>query len=325
LYFIKICGILYSVSKNLQNQILFLQEEFMKKLLALAIITVMIFALAIPAMAYNITITAPKGTPVIDGVKDDAYGDFINFDYIDNSDGAGGKIAVAWDDDNIYCFVEVYDTTPFHDNATDWQTDNVEFFFDWNNHKAEGDITNHDEPFWQARIHSAPGENEYGITAHANNVWYPDNGFDAIKFVIVPIGAADLSGGYIIEAAFPRSAVEGGMTLTEGKVLGFDATISDAHDDDERYSTGFFFNHSDYDMPSDMWTNPSALKALLVLGAAKAPAAVVDDPPAPADDVVVDVPAVQPPAAKTGDSMIMLIVLVTALAGAFVITKRIKN
>jgi len=297
----------------------------MKKFLAIVLFAAMIFALAIPVMAdHQIAITAPKGTPVLDGVKDDVYSDWVAIGYAEQPDGATGKIAVAWDDNNIYCIVEVYDTTPFHDNGTNWMTDNVEIFFDWNNHKADTEITNDDEPFWQVRIHSAPGENGFNKTGHNNNQWSntdaDDEGhlFEDIKFVIVGInGKADLSDGYIIEASFPKE-----VALSEGKVLGFDATISDAHDDDERYSTGFFFNADDYDMPNDMWTNPSALKALLTLGAAPAAGGndnAGGDEEVGGGDVVVDVVP-----AKTGDSAIMLFVLV-AMAGAVVFTKRAKN
>jgi len=296
----------------------------MKKILAFVLCAILLSLAAMPVMASNLTITAPKGTVTIDGVKDAVYSDWFDFKYIEQDDGAGGKIAVAWDDDNIYCIVEVYDTTPFHDNGTDWQTDNVEFFFDWNNHEAEGDITNEDEPFWQARIHTAPGENDYGITAHANNRWNPED-FESIKFVVVPIGAADLSGGYIIEAAFPRSAVEGGMVLTEGKVLGFDATISDAHDDDSRYSTGFLYNHDDYDMPSDMWTNPAALKALLVLGPAAAapePDPTPDPEPAPTPNPGTVAPS---PAPTTGDAGIITLAAALIIAAAGVVILRRKT
>jgi len=310
----------------------------MKKTLAILVLIAMLSVLmAIPVTAMPpLAFTAPKGTPAnIDGVKDDVYSDFINFGFVEKDDAAGGKLAIAWDDNYIYCYVEVYDKTPFHDNGTNWQTDNVEFFFDWNNHKAEGDISNEDEPFWQARIHSAPGENDYGITGHSNGQW--DNSADwydgddlKIKFVVVGInGKADLSDGYIIEAAFPKA-----VPLTEGKVLGFDATISDAINDDERYSTGFFYDHGEYDMPSDMWTNPSALKVLLTLGAAKAAAPEPTEPAAPevdenamgggdvpAPDVIAPPPPVISP--KTGDPMIIIALgSILSAAGVVLFRKR---
>ena len=305
----------------------------MKKLLAILLVA-MLFTLPVMAIP-PLEITAPKGTPAaIDGVKDDVYSDFYDFKYVEQAaDGAGGKIAVAWDDNYIYCYVEVYDKTPFHDNTTDWQTDNVEFFFDWNNHKAESDITNEGEPFWQARIHSAPGVNDYGVTAHSNGRWYKDaDWYDGdnllIKFVVVGInGKADLSDGYIIEAAFPKA-----VALTEGKVLGFDATVGDAHDDTSRYSTAMFYNGEDYGMPSDMWTNPSALKALMTLGAAKAAAATEAPteaaPVAPADGgaaAVTPVAPAQPTAPITGDAGIITIAIVMMIAAACIVIFRRKS
>jgi len=297
----------------------------MKKILALVMCAALLFVLAIPAMAAPITITAPKGTPTINGTfEPDVYSDFVNIDFVDNADGgATGKAATAWDDDNIYVYVEVYDTTPHHDNETNWQTDNVEFFFDWNNHKADY-IQNDDEPFWQARIHSAPGINDYGITGHANERWDPED-FEAINFVVVPLSGSDLTNGYIIEAAFPRSAVEGGMTLTEGKVIGFDITISDAHTDFDRHSTAFFFDHDAAGMESNMWQNPSALKVLLVLGAAPAPAVVEPEEELGAgggDPADIPAPVVAAPAPQTADPVTLIVLGSLISAAGVVIAKK---
>ena len=297
----------------------------MKKVLALVLCALLLSVIAMPALAqHQITITAPKGTPAaIDGVLDDVYSDFIALDFVNNPNGANGKAAVAWDDDNLYFYVMANDTTPFHDNETDWQTDNVEFFVDWNNNRGFS-IDNDDEPFWQARIHSKPGINDFGITAHANGRWNPED-FHAINYVVVPQSGSDLTNGYIIEAAFPKSAVEGGMTLTEGKILGFDITISDAHDDFDRYSTAFFFDHGEHGMGDDMWQNPEVLKALLVLGAApaapvveEAPAATPDEAPAPAP-----AQAAPAPAPRTADP-ITLIALgsIISAAGIAIARKR---
>ena len=252
----------------------------MRKVLAFVLCVVLLSALAVfPAAAERqVTITAYRGTPTINGTfQPDIYSSFYYLEHTGQPDGADGRIAFAWDDDYLYFFIEVNDTTPFHDNETNWQTDNVEFFIDWNNNRGF-DIHNDDEPFWQARIHSAPGINNFGVTGHANERWDPPE-FDDIRFVVVPLSGDDLSNGYIIEAAFPRNSVEGGITLYEGMVIGFDVTIGDAWDDTDRHSSAYFFNHDDYGMPSNMWQNPEALKALLVLGSAPA-AAVELAPPA---------------------------------------------
>jgi endo-1,4-beta-xylanase len=306
----------------------------MRKILALVMCVALLSALAIPAMAAPITITAPKGTPTINGTfEPDVYSDFTNVDFVDNAEGgATGKAAVAWDDDNIYVYIEVNDTTPHHDNDTNWQTDNVEFFFDWANAKYEGNSGDDGgSPFWQARIHSAPGINDYGITGHANFDWDPAI-FERINFVVVPLSGSDLSNGYIIEAAFPRGEIEGGFTFAEGIVIGFDITISDAHNDFERHSTAFFFDHDEAGMESNMWENPSALKALLVLGAAPAPV-VVYEPEAdlgtgggePAPVVAPPVTPVAPVAAPQTADPITLIALASLVSAAgIVIAKKRK-
>jgi len=246
----------------------------MKKILAFGIVIAMMFALAISATAAPITITAPKGTPAVDGVFDaGVYGDWTALGFVGSGPdpidgGADGRVAAAWDDEWIYVFVEANDPTPFSDNSTNWQTDNVEFFFDWNNYKGET-IDNDDNPFWQARIHRAPGAEEFSRTGHANGDWQneqpnDDHPFYHIRYAIVESGSS-----YTIEAAFPRSAIEGGFTFAEGTVIGFDVTLSDAQDNDDRYSTAFFYASED----DQMWQNPSHLKALLVLGAAAPPPA----------------------------------------------------
>jgi LPXTG-motif cell wall-anchored protein len=301
----------------------------MKKTLALVLCIAMLSILAImPVMAEQHTaITAPKGTPTIDGVKDDVYSDWVKLAFVEKDDAAGGQIAVAWDDSYIYCIIEVYDKTPFHDNTTNWQTDNVEFFIDWNNHKGES-IDNDDEPYWQARIHSAPGEHDYGVTGHSNGAWdntaeWYDGDNLKVKFVVVGInGKADLSDGYIIEAAFPKA-----VALAEGKVLGFDAAIGDAVDNDARYSSAFFFSHDEADMPANMWENPSALKALLTLGAAKAAAVVEPEVEAPVVGITPEVPVVtpespKPTAPKTGDPMVVIIALGSILSAAGVVVSK---
>jgi len=96
----------------------------MKKFVAFAVCMVLIATLAVmPVAAHRITVTAPLGTPTINGTfEPDVYGDFYDFNHISNDDnpgvGAGGRIALAWDNDYIYAFVEVTDTTPNHDLDT---------------------------------------------------------------------------------------------------------------------------------------------------------------------------------------------------------------
>ena len=299
----------------------------MKKILAFALCAVLLSALAVPVMAQQISITAPKGTPsAINGTfEPDVYSDWFVFAHSDGDNIAGGRIAFAWDDDHLYFFVEVNDTTPHHDNPTDWQTDNVEFFIDWNNHRGTG-IQNDGQPFWQARIHSAPGVNNFSVTGHANERWTPPD-FQAINHVVVPLSGNNLNNGYIIEAAFPRSAVEGGMTLTEGMVLGFGAAIGDAHNDSERAGTSTLIDAASYGMETNMWQNPSALQALLTLGAAPAPPPpLAADEPAPAGADPTPTPQAQTPATapRTFDPVALAALGALAAGAGVVIAKKRK-
>ena len=296
----------------------------MKKFLALGIVVAMVFALAVPAMAQPITITAPKGTPSIDGTFDEGvYGDWAALGFVGSGPeaidgGADGRVATAWDDEWIYVFVEANDPTPFSDNDTNWQTDNVEFFFDWKNFKGDT-IDNDDNPFWQARIHRAPGQAEFDRTGHANGDWQndqpsPDHPFYHIKYTVV-----ERSGGYSIEAAFPKSAIEGGFTFAEGITIGFDVTLSDAQDNDDRYSTAFFYSSED----DQMWQNPSHLKALLVLGAAPAaPEVPADDNAAGGGEAADAVTPLPPRAPKTGDAGTIALIALMAIAAAGIVVLR---
>ena len=78
-----------------------------------------------------------------------------------------------------------------------------------------------------------------------NERWDPPE-FDKIKYVIIPLSGSDLSNGYIIEAAFPRSIIEGGFTFAEGINIGFEITIGDNQHDTGRTSAAFFYNWNDY-------------------------------------------------------------------------------
>ena len=70
----------------------------MKKILALVLCIAILSVLAATSvMASNLTLTAPKTTITIDGVKDDGYSDFYDIAFLEGN-GATGKIAVAWDD-----------------------------------------------------------------------------------------------------------------------------------------------------------------------------------------------------------------------------------
>ena len=306
----------------------------MKKLLALALITVMMFALAIPALAYDnplsdnmVTLpTAPKADIVIDGVRDDGYGDMFEVNSFRGDPGASGKVWAAWNEKGVFYYVEVNDTTPNHEHGNSYERDCIEFFIDWN--ATHGDTLSNDDDIWQVRIASAPNEDGQWETCGQIGGGSDETLVAGTDFVIKPLVGGDLKGGYIMEVCLPVSLSEGNSIkpLAEGREILVDFQVADNQEDSGRTSQAFLVG--DDDEVDNQWQWPYAFRGILNLGPAKA-APVVDVPEVPepdGGDVVVDVPVVAPPpAAKTGDSMIMLIVLVAALAGAFVITKRVKN
>jgi len=297
----------------------------MKKILAIALCIAMLSILMVlPVMAAPVQITAPKGTPGIDGVKDDCYGDFVEVKAMRNDNpGATGKVCAAWDENYVYYYMEVYDKTPNHSNGTDYQTDAVEFFLDWLNAKEEDSADG--SPYHQIRVHSGfgAGDEGYTVTGAANKQWGNMDFIENLKHIVVPINGS-MNNGYIIEIAISVKDVEGGMKLAEGVNIAIDFQIADNQTGDGRDSQAFIAENDDND---SQWTNPSACGGVLVLAAAKAAPVVVEDVPADVPAVVDDAPAVvapppvaKPASPKTGDAGI--IILVAIMAAGFVVFRK---
>ena len=299
----------------------------MKKLLAFAICLTMMVMLAIPAMAYT-NLTAPKITMNLDGVKDDGYaGPFDLNNYQDGMEGgATGQVWIAWDDNYLYFYFDVKDDTPNHDHNNDYEGDCAELFFDWYN-AADDDTSDIAHPYWQYRLCSAPNpskdDNQFfnGINQAAGEDgtgWSVEEHVASQNANTVVNLRAD---GYTIETRVEYKKF--GVNVKEGDVIAIDFMIGD-NTGDGRTSCAFLDAEHN---TNEQWQWPYEVGGKLTLGAA--PAAPVDDTPPPAnDDGGDEVAVVAPPpkpAPKVGDSAIMIIVLVTALAGAFVVTKRVKN
>ena len=294
----------------------------MKKFLTLALCMTMMVALALPAMAATIDINAPKATIVIDANRDDAYGEPVDISAQRESDGpsAPGTGWVAWDDNNLYFYVEVKDTTPNYNHANPWETDSVEIFIDWNSTGGD-DIANDGNPYWQIRIHAAPNAELDGeqISGGGNFV---DMGGDYAK---LPYAARIFDGGYAIEGAMPVALAPGSKPLTEGATIKIGFQINDNQEDAGRTSMSFIMSDED---TGNEWQWPHALRGVLKLGPAPAPP-VVDEPAADVPEAAPDTPApTEPPPAPapapapaTGDSA-AIAVLIMALAGAFIAARR---
>ena len=299
----------------------------MKKILALALCLALLFVLAVPVMANEINLpVSPKLTVNIDGVRDDGYSEPYVIDSFRGDSGATGIVWSAWDDNYIYYYIEVKDTTPNHEHANSYERDNVEFFIDWTN--ARGDDTYNDgKPYWQIRVMSAPNEDSVAIEGNGN---FGDMGgdVDKIKFIVVPLSGNNLNGGYIIEIAMPLSEAEG-AALREGQTVFVDFQVGDNQEDAGRTSQAFL-KGDDPDV-DNQWQWPHSVRGILTLGAAPAPA-VAEEPeiPAAGGGDPVDIPAAiaaDPapitPAPQTNDAFMLFAILAVAAIGAMLVTRKV--
>ncbi len=138
----------------------------MKKLLSLLIALVLV-SVMIPAMtasaAYDMTYTAPKGTPTVDGEIDELWSK-AEWTLVDkphdgtNSSDSQLRIKMMWDEDHIYFLAEVYDT------SLNNSEDIVEIYLDLNNDKSStyGDDDSH------TRFKVAGGVASNGANAQLN-------------------------------------------------------------------------------------------------------------------------------------------------------------
>jgi len=292
----------------------------MKKLLALVLFAVMIFALATPVMAINVT--APKVTINLDGVKDDAYAGPFDIKYFNSEEGATGQFWTAWDDNYLYFYFDIVDKTPNHEHANIYERDCIELFIDWTNSRDD-DTSEEAHPYWQLRYCSAPNEDGKQFSLNIN---WAALGWDDHEEEVNVAGNAVVNlnaNGYTIEARVPYK--QNGINLAEGAVVGFDVMIGDNQEDSGRTSMTFI----DPDFTSNnQYANPSELGGQLTLGAAPAAPVVVEEaaPAAAVEEAPVAAPVAPVAVAPTtGDSAIMFIVLAAVLAGTFVMTKRVSR
>ena len=301
----------------------------MKKILALGIAIAMLFIMAIPATAVNmINYTAPSGTPALDGVKDNFYGEWIPINTIHSFDGtetgATGKFAFAWDATAIYIIAEVVDTTPNHEHNDAHQRDSVEVFFDWYNTGVHAETG--EGPFWLIRLASDPDRaGEEGVTGFTNN--YEGSGMNwgnnpanmGATRATAPLNGS-YNNGYIVEAKIPIAEVEGGMVLAEGVQIRFCLAIND--NQGEGRATGAYPAHVEAD---GSWNNAENHGYIMTLAAA--PAAGGDTGGGGNEDVVVVTP---PPANNgvsnpvVGDSALVMIMLIALLGAAVITIKKVK-
>lgn len=108
----------------------------MKKIMTLGLALTLVAAMAVTASAKQ-SYEAANATPVIDGQKDDAYtvATEIVLDHelaaMADSGFATGLAYTAWDNDNLYVFIEVTDPVISTEKAEAvWQSDSIEAYLD---------------------------------------------------------------------------------------------------------------------------------------------------------------------------------------------------
>jgi len=304
----------------------------MKKVLALVLVSALMFALAIPAAANEILLpAAPKADIIIDGVRDDGYGEMFEINSYKNGDGDGAtaKVWAAWNDTGIFYYLEVSDTTPNHDHSDRWQRDCVEFFIDWNAAIPDAN-SNEANPSWQLRIASAP--NEDGMQQSCRQLPNDDDVNDTLKsgthFVVKPLVGNDLTGGYIMEVWLPIAFTNGNANpLAEGRNVFVDFQVADNQHGDGRSSQAFLDGmHEGVDTQNN---NPSAFRGILPLGAALGVEVEEDIPDAigggeEADaEIAPVIERVTSP--RTNDAGIMALIALMAIAAMGIVVLRKKT
>ena len=309
----------------------------MRKILAIVFCVALISMLSIPAMA-TVNITANKSTIILDGARDEAYAGPIavatpNRDADGELTGVGnaaatGQAWTAWDDKNLYFYIEVDDKTPNHD---DFNAESVEIFLDWNSGKGDADEATDATPFWQIRVSPVDPATLSGYSRTSDGAnWSTSDFEDLTKWILLPKDG-DYKNGYIIEIQIGVPAVS---SLSEGRQIPFDLQVCDNSQGDGRDGQMFLDHVGEGIDDNSRWNTAMNLQGLLTLGGAyAAPAPVlaetpaaqtaVDTPaPAPAPAPVAPTPA-STAAPQTGDATIIFaLIMILAAAGVIVVFKK---
>ncbi|WP_124066325.1 endo-1,4-beta-xylanase [Clostridium sp. E02] len=169
------------------------------------------------------TISAVKGTPVIDGTVDEIWNQAKEESVRIMTmawQGATGTVKTLWDEKNIYVLVHVKDKTLNTDSENAYEQDSVELFLDENNDKS---------------YYYQKDDGQFRVSCK-NVVTFGSNGMrDGFKSAIQVTGD-----GYLVEARIPLTS-----TAKKGNVMGFDIQINDSNERGERISVAKFNDDSD--------------------------------------------------------------------------------
>ena len=169
------------------------------------------------------TITAAKGSPVIDGAVDEIWNSAkeepVNIMTM-AWQGASGTVRTLWDEKNIYVLVNVKDKILNTDSQNAYEQDSVEVFLDENNNKSYS----YQEDDGQYRVSC-----KNVVTFGSNGT---KEGFESAVKVTEE--------GYLVEAKIPLTS-----EACKGKIMGFDIQINDSNERGERISVAKFNDDSD--------------------------------------------------------------------------------
>ena len=140
-----------------------------------------------------------------------------------NADGFGASFHVAWDDENVYIFVDVQDPTPMQNKHTGnniWGADAVELFIGWDLLEESGALKYCDR---QIFLRAAPPFDNTAFGIEGGGIEKP------IQLIAVPFANGR---GYSLEAAIPFANL--GFEPKEGQSILFDIAINDSADGTSR-------------------------------------------------------------------------------------------
>jgi len=186
--------------------------------------------------ATRLPVEAKYANVTVDGKMDEGYGPMVAVEQQGVAHTTGlelttGKVALAWDESNIYYYCEVYDKgTPYAVSGTDWQTDGPEFFMDLMNDKT-GSYNNSCFRVRVVAAYDSEGSvwTEQNLTFNGQGKTGPAPVSMAAKedfdLAIVPLNGTDWADGYAVELSYNYAKYID--PIVEGQIMGWEVQICD--------------------------------------------------------------------------------------------------
>ncbi|MHB1152146.1 MAG: sugar-binding protein [Eubacteriales bacterium] len=307
------------------------------------IITLLISALTldVSAVLRQKQAKASFGTAEIDGKLDDSYknSDPIVAKFMSSIANQGteddvSRMATAvsymlWDENNIYIFTEVTDSTPIKTSLTGNSSDGIEMFFDLENINSsdaspDGRVGNYGElgVFLKTCAYAqAVGSPEFETVWIENFSTLQDDfltGNTACK-----IANVITSTGYISERSFPLNDALKAI-IKEGYKFGFQIAILDDMTDDSARDLKITWGEAVDDVSPASWGQSTHCDEILLVAAPPPPVVETEAPAvaeAPADGGAASVVTESPATADT----ISILFAISALATVIAIASKSKK